>query len=385
MARTISIYGVTGSVGQSATRLIAGNNDYQVETLTGHNNVTAMIKAIDALSPKSIVMGTPEAADEIKHARPDFAGSVHSGTEALHGAAEETVDISLQAIVGFAGVRTSVIAAKNSKKVALANKESLVCAGALLKKSCKEYGAELLPVDSEHAALHQCLGTRPISDIKRLILTASGGPFLNATKEEMAKATPETAAKHPNWDMGQRISIDSASMFNKAMEMIEAYELFDVSPDQVDAIVHPQSLIHSLIEWQDNSMLAQLSVTDMIGPISYALAFPEFGKPALPQLDLLSIPALQFEAIDPDRFPAIDLAKQVMEVGGLMGTVFNAAKEVALDRFLAREIGFLDMANIVNQTIGHFLNENMGDTFCIDTIHDVNQQARRRAFEIACG
>jgi 1-deoxy-D-xylulose-5-phosphate reductoisomerase len=257
----------------------------------------------------------------------------------------------MSAIVGAAGLAPSLRVAGHGGVLALANKESLVCAGDLLKRTCAAYGTRLIPVDSEHSAIFQAMQGERAETVERLILTASGGPFRDWSARRMGSATPAEARAHPNWDMGERISIDSATMFNKALEIIEARALFDVNPDRIEVLVHPQSIVHSMVGFRDGSLIAQLGPSDMRGAIGYALNWPERRALPVERLDLAAIGRLDFAPPDPERFPALRLARDVLALGGLAGTVFNAAKEAALDAFLARRIGFLDMAVLVEHVL----------------------------------
>ncbi|MBD3624661.1 MAG: 1-deoxy-D-xylulose-5-phosphate reductoisomerase, partial [Rhodobacteraceae bacterium] len=270
-----------------------------------------------------------------------------AGPEALLDAARRPADWTMSASVGAAGLAPGREAARHCGVLALANKESLVCAGQLLLDACAAHGTTLIPVDSEHSAIFQVMRGEDRNHVERLMLTASGGPFRDRTLAQMADVTPDQARAHPNWDMGLRISIDSATMFNKALEMIEAQVLFDVAPDRVEVVVHPQSIIHSMVGFTDGSIMAQLGPSDMRGAIGYALNFPDRAPLPVDRLDFAALARLDFEAEDPARFPALTLARQVMASGGLTGAVFNAAKETALDAFLDRRIGFLDMARLV--------------------------------------
>lgn len=352
MTKKISIFGVTGSIGQQTQDLILkSREDYEVEVVTGAANIAGIAQAARALNAKRAVTSDPTKTDSLKEALLGSKTEVSAGREALLEAASLPSDWAICAIVGFAGLEVSLNLAQSSRVLALANKESLVCAGALLKETCKKHATRLLPVDSEHSALFQAMGNEKRHAIDRLILTASGGPFLHKTRAEMANVTPKDAANHPNWSMGLRISIDSATLFNKALELIEAKELFDASADQLEAIIHPQSIIHAIVGFCDGSMLAHLGPPDMRGAIGYALHYPKRLPLPLEKLDFAKIGALEFKAPDHTRFPALKLADYVIRNGGVSGTVLNGAKEQAMDLFLEGQIGFLDMASLVEKAL----------------------------------
>lgn len=377
--RRVSVFGATGSVGQNTVDLLQrGNAAFEVVALTGGQNIALL--AEQAITLRAAVAIT---ADETRLGalRDALAGSgveAAAGRSALLEAAARPTDWAMSAIVGFAGLEVSLTLAGATKVLALANKESLVCGGALLKSACARSQTKLLPVDSEHSAIWQCIGADR-GEVERIILTASGGPFLNASPDRMAQATPEQAMAHPNWDMGTRISIDSATLFNKAMEVIEAHELFDLSPSQIEVVVHPQSIIHSMVGFTDGAIMAHLGPPDMRAPIGFALNYPERGTLPVERLDFGSLGALSFRHPDHDRFPALGLAQKVMERGALSGAQFNAAKEAALDRFLDREVGFLDMSHIV----AHVLNQmDPGPVaYSLDAVKEADAQARALANE----
>ncbi|MCL4139981.1 UNVERIFIED_CONTAM: hypothetical protein GTU68_027245 [Idotea baltica] len=282
----------------------------------------------------------------------------------------------MSAIVGFAGFEISMICAKHCDTLALANKESLVCGGPLLRMVCAEHDTRLIPVDSEHSAIFQCLNGEDMASVERVIITASGGPFRNFSYKEMQNVDPAQAAAHPNWAMGQRISIDSASMFNKAMEVIEAKELFDLEPAQIEVLVHPQSIIHSIVGFHDGNMIAHMGPADMAGAIGYALNWPErapLGQHRLNATDLIS---LEFNELDDNRFPAVMLAHRAMGMDGLSGAVFNAAKEMALDLFLAQRIGFLDMARLVERALDYYITSDWPTDMTLMNIQAVDEYTR---------
>lgn len=350
--RSISIFGATGSVGQNTVSIIQRNpGAFDVHAVSGANNIEKLAEIAIALNAKRAVTSEIAHLDELKSRLNGTNIAVSAGRDALVSAAADPVDWAISAIVGFAGLEVSLEIAKHGKTLALANKESLVCGGALLLETCRRYGTRLLPVDSEHSAIFQALNGEDIDHVERVILTASGGPFLHSTLSEMASVTPEQAANHPNWSMGLRISIDSASMFNKAMELIETKELFGIDGDKIEVIIHRQSIIHSMVGYKDGSIIAQMGPTDMRGAIGYALHWPNRNDAGVARLDFATLSQLDFQVLDAEQFPAISIAQTALKMGGLAGTVFNAAKEQCLDLFLDRRIGFLDMADLVHKTV----------------------------------
>ncbi|WP_424932131.1 1-deoxy-D-xylulose-5-phosphate reductoisomerase [Amaricoccus macauensis] len=358
MRRKISIFGSTGSIGQNTVSLIqaqGGRDAYDVVALSGARNIPLLAEQARTLGARIAVTSEPSRLKDLRAALEGSGVEAAAGPDALEDAAAEPADWAMIAIVGAAGLVPGLRAAESGATVALANKESLVCAGDLFLRTCAANGARLLPVDSEHSAIFQALNGEKQEEVDRIILTASGGPFRDWSREAMARATPAQAIAHPNWDMGQRISIDSASMFNKALEVIEAHVLFDLPPSCIEVIVHPQSIIHSLVGFRDGSIMAHLGPADMRGAIGYALNWPDRRVLPIERLDLAALARLDFSAPDEERFPALRIAHDVMEMGGLAGAIFNAAKETALDGFLAGRIGFLDMSALVEhvtQTLG---------------------------------
>jgi len=379
--RKVSVFGSTGSVGVNTINLIARRpDDFHVVALTGGQNISLLAQQARALRAEIAVTANPDLLDDLRELLAGSGIEAAAGRGALLEAAARPADWIMLAVVGFAGLELSLIAAKQGSTLALANKESLVCGGALLQQTCTRHGTRLLPVDSEHSAIYQCIGAQD-KEVERIILTASGGPFLNSTHAEMERASPEQAVAHPNWDMGQRISIDSASMFNKAMEMIETFVLFDVTPSQIEVIVHPQSIIHSMVGFTDGAIMAHLGPPDMRAPIGFALNWPDRHDLPLERLDFGALGELTFQHPDKARFPAIALAEQTIEMGGSAGAVFNAAKEQALDLFLARKIGFLDMARIVEAVLNS--PQPTADAPELETIIAVDAEARTRAIAAA--
>lgn len=380
--RRVSIFGATGSIGQNTIDLIARDKDaYQVVALTGGKN-------IDRLAKDAIRLGAEVAvtADEslLTPLRDLLAGSgveAAAGRAALIEAATRPADWVMSAIVGAAGLAPGLTALEQGGTLALANKESLVTAGRLIMNTAEQNGATILPVDSEHSAVFQALVGEAIDAVERVIITASGGAFRDWPLEKLVEATPEQAATHPNWDMGQRITIDSASMFNKALELIETREFFGIDSKKIETIVHPESLIHALVGFNDGAMMAHVGAPDMRHAIGYALHWPERRELPVARLDLATIGTLNFRPADTARYPALDIAANVMEIGGVAGAAFNAAKEQALDAFIAREIGFTQMAEIVGRVIDKMSSREglQNVEMTLDIVEEVDRAARRMA------
>ena len=361
--RRISIFGSTGSVGRSTVSLVQRDRSaYQVLALSGCSNVELLVKQALDLRPKVAVIADENRLDELAWELEGSGVSAVGGREALLEAAELPVEWFMSAIVGIAGLEVSLKAAGSARVLALANKESLVCGGFLLKGICAENGCTLIPVDSEHSALFQIFEAMNYDGVENVFLTASGGPFLRSPIEQLASVTPEQAANHPNWNMGTRISIDSASMFNKAMELIELKELFPIEWRRFQVLVHPQSLVHGIVSFVDRGMFAQIGPTDMRQPISVALNWPERREQGLQPVDLTKLGPLEFERPDVRKFPALEQAEQVMELGGLAGAVFNGAKERAADLFISRKISFTEMSEIVGKVLNRHAGRVSGKT-----------------------
>ena len=384
MRRKISVFGATGSVGRNTVAVLeeqGGAEAFDVVALTGAGNVALLAQQAIQLDARLAVTADPGKLGELRAHLEGSDVESAAGPEALIAAADERTDWAMSAIVGAAGLGVGLRSAAHGGVLALANKESLVCAGELLRATCERHGARLVPVDSEHSAIFQALRGEDEGSVERVILTASGGPFRDWTREKMGTVTPAQARAHPNWDRGERISIDSATMFNKAMEMIEARALFDLAPDQVEVIIHPQSIIHSMVGFADGSIMAQLGPSDMRGAIGFALSWPERRGLSLERLDFAKLARLDFAAADPDRFPALRLAREVMEADGLSGAVFNAAKEAALDAFLLGAIGFLDMAILVEHVLEKLAPEaaGAGQGYDLSAVLELDATARRMA------
>ncbi|WP_439815913.1 1-deoxy-D-xylulose-5-phosphate reductoisomerase [Zavarzinia sp. CC-PAN008] len=375
--RSVTILGSTGSVGTSTVDLLLRNPDaFEVEALTAYGNLPLLVEQALALRPRLVVTGDASRYAELKERLAGTGIEVAAGSAAVVAAAARPSDWVMSAIVGAAGLQATLAAAHRGAIVALANKESLVCAGELMTAAVKAGGGVLLPVDSEHNAIFQCFDFDRVDAIEKLILTASGGPFRERSRDAMASVTPEQAVAHPNWSMGAKISVDSATMMNKGLELIEAHHLFPVGEARIEILVHPQSVIHSMVAYCDGSVLAQLGSPDMRTPIAYALGWPRRIHAPAPRLDLAALGKLTFEAPDPVRFPALDLARHALKAGGAKPVVLNAANEVAVAGFLSRRVGFLDIVRIVDETLDAM---DHGPVGCLDDVLAADQEARRRA------
>lgn len=352
MTRRVTVLGSTGSVGVSTLDLMRqSGGDYAVEALTAGANVKALAEQALEWRPRLAVIADESLKAELDQRLAGSGIETAAGDAAVEAAAASGADWVMAAIVGSAGLRPAWAAARSGATLGLANKESLVCCGPALIETAEAAGGRVIPVDSEHSAIFQVLETRNRDQVSRLILTASGGPFRTLPIEAMAAVTPEQAVAHPNWSMGAKISVDSATMANKGLEMIEAAYLFGMGAERIDVLVHPQSIIHSMVEYVDGSTLAQLGPPDMRTPIACALAWPERLAWPAPKLDLAAMGALTFEAPDETRFPMLRLARQALSAGGDAPAVFNAANETAVKAFLDRKIGFLDIAATVAETL----------------------------------
>lgn len=377
--RGVTILGSTGSVGQSTVDLIARDPDcYRVEALVAGRSVERLADQARRLRARLAVVADPTRYKALKEALAGTSIEAAAGPDAMTEAAARPAEWVMAAIVGFAGLSPTLVAARRGAIVALANKEALVCAGRLLIEAIEASGGALLPVDSEHNAIFQVFEPRQRHAIDRLILTASGGPFRNWSLADMAEVTPPQALAHPNWDMGDKISIDSATMMNKGLELIEAHLLFGMPGEQIEIVVHPQSVIHSMVAYRDGSVLAQLGSTDMRVPISHALGWPSRIDGPAARLDFGTLSALTFEQPDSGRFPSLRLARHALATNGFAPIVMNAANEAAVAAFLARRIGFLDIARIVENVMTGW-NGLAAPVEALQDVQAADQEARRRA------
>jgi len=376
--RRVAILGSTGSIGDSTIDVIERHGDaFQVVALTAHSNWKKLAEQARRLKPEMVALADPAGYAELKAALAGTSVAVAAGPEAVCEAGALPSDVVMAAIVGAAGLKPSLEAVKRGATVALANKECLVSAGSLFMDAVAKHGATLLPVDSEHNAIFQCFEDDQRERICRIILTASGGPFRTWSRDQMADVTPAQAVAHPNWSMGAKISVDSATMMNKGLEVIEAHHLFQLPSERIDIVVHAQSVIHSMVEYEDGSVLAQLGTPDMRTPIAYALGWPNrLHTPS--RLNFAQLRTLTFEEPDIERFPAISLARRALQSGGAAPTILNAANEIAVARFLAGEIGFLDIAAIVEHTLDRVPAQDLGT---LDDVIAIDAEARRVASE----
>ena len=346
--KRISVFGATGSIGQSTLDLVKRDREnFDVLALSGGRNIAQLAQDAISTGAQVAVTAFDEEYPALKEALAGTTVQAAAGHKALLEAADQSADLVMSAIVGAAGLEPGLRAMQAGADLALANKESMVAAGALMRKTSTLNNVALLPVDSEHSAVFQALIGESRESVERVILTASGGAFRDWSYDDLARATPEQAATHPNWNMGQRITIDSASMFNKSLEVIEAKELFDLKSDQIEVLIHPQSLVHALVGFRDGGLMAHVGPADMRHAIGYALYHPHRKALPIERLNLADIGSLEFSSPDFKKYPALALAYEVLDIGGLSGAVYNAAKEVALDAFIDRKIGFLMMADVV--------------------------------------
>ena len=383
--RRISIFGATGSIGQSTIDLIArAPDDYDVVALTGGHNIAALAADARRLKADLAVTAHDERLGELRDALAGSGIAAAAGERALAEAGARPADWVMSAIVGAAGLAPGMAALQQGAMLALANKESLVTAGRLLMATAKAHGTRVLPVDSEHSAVFQALVGEDIAAVERVIITASGGAFRDWALADLDEASVAEASSHPNWDMGQRITIDSASMFNKALEVIETREYFGIDPERIEVLVHPESLVHALVGFRDGAVMAHLGVSDMRHAIGYALNWPERRALPVERLDLAAVGQLNFETPDLARYPALGLAREVMARGGLAGAVFNAAKEIALDGFIAGRLKFTDMARVVEATLerAEATSGLIDAEMTLDNVARADQMARRQATDI---
>jgi 1-deoxy-D-xylulose-5-phosphate reductoisomerase len=378
--RTVTILGATGSVGRSTLDLIERNSGrFEVLALTAHTDVRGLAGAALRAGAALAVIGEERLLPALKDALSGSGIETAAGEAAIAAAAEEGADWTMAAIVGCAGLRPVMAALRSGGTVALANKEALVSAGEIMTRAAEASGAALLPVDSEHNAIFQCFDRARPGAVRKITLTASGGPFRDRSWAEMKAVTPAEAVAHPNWSMGAKISVDSATLMNKGLELIEAFHLFPLGIDAFDVVIHPQSVIHSMVEYVDGSVLAQLGSPDMRIPIAYTLAYPERMETPCERLDLVKIGALEFREPDLERFPALALAKAALREGGAKPAILNAANEVAVASFLDSGVAFLDIAEIARETLACY---DPPAPASIEEVLDVDEEARRRAQDI---
>jgi 1-deoxy-D-xylulose-5-phosphate reductoisomerase len=377
MTKRISILGATGSIGRSTLDLVERSPDrFEVVALTAGKNVKALADAAQRSGAKLAVIADAALLQDLREALDGSGCRAAAGAEGLVEAASGDADFIMAGIVGCAGLVPTMAAIEAGKVVALANKEALVTAGSLMTEAASRSGATLLPVDSEHNAIFQCLAGNRLADVSRLVLTASGGPFLGFSIDEMRIATPEQAVAHPRWSMGAKISVDSATLMNKGLELIEAHHLFGLPSERMDVVVHPQSVVHSLVEFVDGSLLAQLGSADMRIPIAYTLAWPERMQTPAERLSLPEMGRLDFEQPDLARFPSLRLAREALEAGGGEAIVLNATNEVAVEAFLRGAIGFCDIARLVEESLR---NTNVPAPASIEEVVAIDRETRERA------
>ncbi|MDR1381601.1 MAG: 1-deoxy-D-xylulose-5-phosphate reductoisomerase [Tannerella sp.] len=380
MARQLAILGSTGSIGTQALEVVSEHRDlFEVYALTANSNAGLLIEQAHRFMPDTVVIANEKYYPEVREALDDLPVKVWAGADAIAQiVTAEPIDMVLTAMVGYSGLRPTIEALRANKAIALANKETLVVAGELITNLAKERQAPIIPVDSEHSAIFQCLNGEWHNPVEKILLTASGGPFFHRTKDELAAATKEEALRHPNWNMGAKVTIDSASLMNKGFEMIEAKWLFDLRPEQIEIIVHPQSIIHSMVQFEDGAIMAQLGIPDMKLPISYAFSYPKRLKSPSERLDFFSCRSLTFEKPDTEKFRNLAFAFEAVRRGGNMPCILNAANEIVVSAFLRGQTGFLQMSDIIEQTMAKasfVANPVYGDYVRTDT------EARRIAEE----
>jgi len=382
--KRITILGSTGSIGRSALDIVSTNRDkFRVFGLTAGNNISLLEEQIRSFSPEVVAVADEESARELKKRMRRKAGSspeILSGRKGVSDvAAHGRTNFVLSAIVGAAGLMPTLAAIHSGKKIGLANKEALVMAGKIVMREAKKFGSKILPVDSEHSAIFQCMAGHRKCDVKRIILTASGGPFVGKSKKSLGKITPEQALNHPRWKMGKKITIDSATLMNKGFEVIEAHHLFGLPAERIDVVVHPESIVHSMVEFNDGACIAQLSVPDMKGPIAYALTYPARLCDVIDGLSLDKVGSLTFRKPENRSFPCLSYAYEALEAGGTMPSVMNAANEVAVHAFLSRRISFTDVPVVIRKIMDrHAVAEDKE----LGVIIEADRWARERAKEI---
>ena len=382
MSRRVSIFGATGSIGQNTIDLIARARDgYDVVALTGAGNITQLAQDARNLGAQVAVTAHEHQLGDLRSALSGTGIEAAAGEQAIKEAAGRPVDWAMSAIIGAAGLAPGVEVLKQGATLALANKESLVCAGKLILETAAAHNSQILPVDSEHSAIFQALIGEDIDAVERIIITASGGAFRDWPLDKLSDATLAQASSHPNWDMGQRITIDSASMFNKAMEVIETREYFGIAPEKIEVLIHPQSMIHALVGFNDGALMAHIGPSDMRHAIGFALHHPHRRSLPVERLDLAKIGTFEFRAPDDVRWPALRLAREVMERGGMSGAVFNAAKEIALDGFIEGRLQFPQMAEVVEEVLEGLIPDTslIDANMTLDNVAQVDHLARQAA------
>lgn len=373
--KKVSILGSTGSIGRNCLEVISrSKNRWEVVGLSAGRNRELFRKQVAEFRPKILSLEREEDAAAFRREYPENSANIFHGQEGAEAVARyEKSDIVVSAITGINGLRPTLGAIKAGKRVALANKESMVVAGPLLMETAQRTGSQIIPVDSEHSGVFQCLAKEEQNHVKKVILTASGGPFFRLSAEEMKNKTLDEALNHPRWKMGKKVTIDSATLMNKGLELIEARWLFGLEPEQLDMLIHPQSIVHSLVEMRDGSVLAQLSPTDMKIPIQYALTYPDREEALLPSLDLSQVRALEFYKIDDEKFPLVQLAREALEEGGSTPVVLNTANEVAVEAFIEGEIPFSGIAEIVTETVENHKIRKIGG---LEEIFDIDRETK---------
>ena len=379
----LTILGATGSIGRSTLALATERpGHFQIEAVTAHSQVDELAAIAIRHRAKAAIIADESKYGELRSALAGTGIEAHAGPAEVIAAAARPADCVMAAIVGIAGLEAALAAVRQGCRVALANKECLVSAGRLFMQEVARSGAELVPVDSEHSGVLQALSEHTTDMLERIVLTASGGPFRGWSTRELETVTPEAALKHPNWSMGRKISIDSATLMNKGLELIEAQHLFDVDADQLDAVIHPQSIVHALVSYKDGSTIAQLAVPDMRTPIALSLAWPRRMPVAVPRLDLGVIGQLTFEPVDTKTFQALRVARDAMRLGGRATAALNASNEVAVAEFLDGRLKFPSIANIVEEVVEAILVSDSGEPETLDEVQSIDREARRRALEI---
>lgn len=377
MQRRVSLFGATGTIGDNVLDLVARHPErFSIAVLTAEKNAEKLAQLAAKFAPDCVVIGTDAGRESFLAALPDYKGSVLVGEAGLIEAAQQRVDVAVMAIVGFAGLAPSLTCAAQGGILALANKEALVAAGPILMQTALDNGAQILPVDSEHNAIFQLLGTQSGRALDKMVLTASGGPFRTWTSEDMAQATPAQAVAHPNWTMGAKISVDSATLMNKGLELIEAHYLFDIAPEKLDVLVHKQSIVHGLVYFKDGSVLAQKGSPDMRIPLGYCMAYPERIETGVAPLDLAAVGRLDFEAADRARFPCLALAERAMRSGGAAPIALNAANEVAVAAFLEDRLPFTGIADLVADVMDGDSNAKVDG---LEAVLEIDKKARLAA------